>query len=88
MADSKTLKRLVGGGLVAALVLASLGDGDAFAGRKKKRPRRRGRTLVVQRVNVARSVNVPGNQIIEVTFNSDVDPATVGHAYFQVRGEN
>lgn len=87
MADSKALKRLVGGGLVAALMLVTLGDGDALAARKKRRAAR-GKSLVVQRINVAGSVNVPGNQIIEITFNNDVDAATIGAAYVQIRAEN
>ena len=88
MADSRTLKRLVGGGLAAAMVFAAMSDDSAFAARRKKRPRRRGKTLAVQRINVANASGVPGNQIIEVTFNVDVDPDTISHAYMRVRGQN
>jgi len=88
MADSRTLKRLVGGGLAAAMVFAAWGDGDALAAKRKKRLRKRGKTLSVQRINVANASGVPGNQVIEVVFNTDVDPVTMNHAFMRVLGEN
>ena len=88
MADSRTLKRLVGCGFAAAMVLAAWPGEDAEAARKKKRLRKRGKTLSVQRINVANASDVPGNQVIEVVFNTDVDPDTVNHAFMRIRGEN
>ncbi len=85
MADSRTKKLLVGGGLAAAMIIAGVGEGDALAKRNK---RRKGKNLTVQRINVANASNVPGNQVIEVVFNADVDPSTMTHAYMRVRAQN
>lgn len=86
MANSRALTRLIGGGLAAALVVASLGAAEHATAKTKKS--RRGRNLTLQRINIANATNVPANSIVEMTFSADVDPATVSHAVIQVRGEN
>lgn len=87
MANARSLMRVVGGGLAAALIVASFGDGgDALAAKTKRRAR--SKSLALQQVNVRSASNVPANQIVEMVFSGEVDPSTVSHAVIQVRERN
>ncbi len=87
MANSNRLWRVVGGTVAAGLVLFAFGDVDAEAA-KNRRKRGKGKSLTVQRINVANSSGVAANAVIEVIFSTDVDPSTINHAQFRVRAQN
>ena len=75
--------RFVGGCATAgavALAVASATPVRAAGGK--------GGGLIVQNINVAKGSGVAANQIVEITFNAPVDPASVSPATILVRGRN
>ena len=74
------LGAVAGAGLVASLSL--------FAGAPSASAKPAGGTLKVVDCNVAGYDDVFQNEVIQITFSSDVDPISVDPAIFQVRERN